>query len=328
MEIAGLVVGIAGLAAVFETGCEIWLTVAKASQYGESVANALSKLKMEFFKFHAWFVVLERLSADPRARSSRLEADSSSFTSSNLKIVRQLQEQCQSPIYNAASNITRLLQQLQAILEKNGALDAQKAATATPEGKPTTSDAPADDLQTIAASTTGRYKAVAARLQKSTPFRKRVMHAAKPWAGADRAKIAEILDEITYWNRSLYELLPSNIRESVMVHGTAGYLLESTDENLAHVSATQDADAQSRVAVECARLVELRKRLRKSGGSGMPTNLRKSLDEMDKTKELADHLLDIVATPEPFSILRSVDGDECRCSPPMTIDTIKLILLQ
>lgn len=51
MEVAGLVVGIAGLAAVFETGCEIWLTVAKASQYGESVANALSKLEMEVFKF-------------------------------------------------------------------------------------------------------------------------------------------------------------------------------------------------------------------------------------------------------------------------------------
>ena len=58
MEVAGLVIGIAGLATVFETGCKIWLTVAKASQYGDNVANALSKLEMEFFKFQAWWVVL------------------------------------------------------------------------------------------------------------------------------------------------------------------------------------------------------------------------------------------------------------------------------
>ena len=38
MEVAGLVIGIAGLAAVFETRCEIWLRVTKASQCGESVA--------------------------------------------------------------------------------------------------------------------------------------------------------------------------------------------------------------------------------------------------------------------------------------------------
>lgn len=45
--------------------------VIKAFQYGESVANALSKLEMEFFKFQAWWVVLERIAADPRKQTPR-----------------------------------------------------------------------------------------------------------------------------------------------------------------------------------------------------------------------------------------------------------------
>jgi hypothetical protein len=326
MEVAGLVVGIAGLAAVFETGCEIWLTVAKASQYGESVANALSKLEMEVFKFQAWWVVLERMAADPRKQAphSGRVAKASSMSSSNLNLTRQLRESCKHPILNAATAIQRLLEQLQDILEKNGALEARDAAANLPKDKPAMSEPAKQGLASSFIAAESRHKALVNRLQGSTPFRKRVLHGARPWAGADKDKIDGILDSITYWNRSLYEILPSNIRESVMIHGMAGYLLESTDDKIEDISITKEVNAQNRVAVECARLVELRKQLRMSGDKTMSTHLRKNLDDMRKTRELSEQLTHITSAEEPFSILRSGEADDCKLTLPFDIVSCKL----
>ena len=310
MEVAGLVIGIAGLAAVFETGCEIWLTVAKASQYGENVANALSKSEMEFYKFQAWWVVLEQMAAEPRKQTPH----SSRVGFSNLSHNQQLHENRGHPIFNAATAIQRLLEQLQVILEENGAL-----AVSLPEDKSVTSELAEPDLRTRIIATKGGHKALVNRLQRSTPFRKRVLHGARPWAGADKEKIDEILNNITYWNRSLYEILPSNIRESVMVHGMVGYLLESTDDKIEDISITKEVNAQSRMAVECARLVELRKQLRMPGDQKISEHLQKNLDDIRKTRELSRELTHITTTENPFSMLQSSKADDCKLTLPFFI---------
>lgn len=319
MEIAGLVIGIAGLAAVFETGCDIWLTVTKADRYGESVANALSKLEMEFFKFQAWWVVLERLAADPRHRSaqSRRRIEESIMPSKKAQLLRQLCEQRDNPIIIAARNIQRLLEKLQAILQRNGSLVLLEGVNAGDEDKNSAKGPESQErgLSARAASSTKRHEALVARLQKSTPFRKRILHGAKPWAGADQIEISNILDEIIYWNRSLYEILPSNIRESVMAQGMAGYLLEPEDEdnNIRDLSAVQDVDAQSRVAVECAKLVDLRNRLRTSSRSpaaAMAHPLHNSLDEMQR-KGFADQLPDHVGGANTFSVVTDPASNAC-----------------
>ena len=317
MEVAGLVVGIAGLAAVFETGCTIWLTISHASKYGRSVANALSKLEMEFFKFQAWWIVLDRLVADPRNRARR---DGPAPMPSS-KLLKELQRSAEHPVTNAAQNIVRLLGELQDILSNNGALDTAAQVRTGHEPLPASDDKPVSSLLARAEGAKTRHAALAKKLRKSTPFFTRVIHGAKPWDGADEEKIEKILQDINYWNQSLYDILPFNIRESVLAHGMAGYLLDS-EEDVLNLSEVDKGKAQTAVAVECARLVELRKRVKLSPGQNGTQNLLSALDDMRKTKGFAGKLPREVDMQHPFSVLKyTTNGDG-----EITLKTCEVIL--
>lgn len=61
MDVAGLVVGLSGLVAVFETSCKVWRTIRAASGFGDDVADSIRKLEMEFFRFYTWWDVLRSL---------------------------------------------------------------------------------------------------------------------------------------------------------------------------------------------------------------------------------------------------------------------------
>lgn len=315
MEIAGLVVGFAGLASVFETSCSIWSTIAKAADYGQSVANALSKLEMEFFKFQAWWVVLDKLAADPRTKSRSAE---NALLLPSKDLIRKLQSDCGHPLTNAAKSILRILEQLQEILKKNGALELTARASHEYQQEAALASQSSDhDLAMMSRKAASRDRILSTRLQKSTPFFRRVIHAARPWKEPDKARIAELLQDFGYWNRNLYETLPSNIRESVLVYGMAGYLLDSTDE-LPGLLSVKDVDAQGRVVVECAKLVELRKRMRLSPGHAIGPGLQSSLEHMKKNEWFAGRLPEKLKADELFSQLTCRPSEDCK--PAQSID--------
>lgn len=61
MEAAGFVIGLAGLISVFDKACEIWRAIGAAKDFGEDVEGSIRKLEIEFFRFHSWWIVIERL---------------------------------------------------------------------------------------------------------------------------------------------------------------------------------------------------------------------------------------------------------------------------
>ena len=256
LELPGFVVGLSGLLAVFDKACVIWRTIAQAQEYGDDVARTMSKIEMEFFKFQAWWTVMDSLTMGPRAQAQ------SAPSLARSPLLEQLQNAAGNPLVLASQSILTLLEELEKILVRNNiitvSVKSSHSSTASTVRAPST-----DDLTTLTKARAIRQKRQAKDLQESTSWFRCLKFDATPWKDAsDKVRIEKIHSDFRYWNDNLYGVLPGNIRESVLQQGIAGFILDLEENAISiseNMSATQDSKS---LVLEYANLLALKQQLR------------------------------------------------------------------
>jgi hypothetical protein len=222
LAIPGFIIGLNGLAAIFDKSCLVWKTIAQAQDFGEDVADWMRKLEMEFFRFQTWWTALEHLATNSMSNSeSSNRRGETSLSSSESPLVVQLRDRdFEHPITRAAASVYKLLEEIEAILRENGvlAISQQQPSPAQPEAA------------LSADFSKQRQIAFAKDLLQKTPWVKRYKHDARPWKASDKSALESKLTDIIYWNQSLHDILPQNIRDSVLHQGISGYILQDEDE--------------------------------------------------------------------------------------------------
>jgi len=61
MEVAAFVIGLSGVIAVVDKACQVWRAIGAAKDFGDDVGGSIRKLEIEFFRFHSWWRVVEKL---------------------------------------------------------------------------------------------------------------------------------------------------------------------------------------------------------------------------------------------------------------------------
>ncbi|USP75915.1 hypothetical protein yc1106_03189 [Curvularia clavata] len=258
LEIPAFIVGLSGLAAVFDKSCAIWRTIREAENFGEDVADRLRILEMEIFRFQTWWEALEKLAVqNPPVKSKTIPS-----TLLGSILANQLRDNLEHPITNAASQISKLLNDVQTILIDQGVLRATVGSqlfNAQAAQNPKTLD---EDLE----NSHSRRRKLAKDLMTSISWWKRVQYDAKPWDESVKSALASKLQDIAYWNRALYDILPSRTRDSILSQGISAYILSDPQEASSVSKLKQD------VVSETAKLLVSRRQL--LGKSGDPPNTK------------------------------------------------------
>ncbi|RYP80977.1 hypothetical protein DL769_002194 [Monosporascus sp. CRB-8-3] len=261
LEIPAFIVGLSGLAAVFDKSCAIWRAIREAENFGEDVADRLRILEMEFFRFQTWWEALEKLAVqNPPVRSKTIP---STFLGSAL--ANQLRDNLEHPITNAASQISKLLGDVQTILIDQGVLRVtagSQPSNAQASQNPKTLNEDTENSQS-------RRRKLAKDLMNSISWWKRVKYDAKPWDESAKSALVSKLQDIAYWNRALYDILPSGTRDSVLSQGISAYILSDPQEANSLSKLKQD------VVSETAKLLVSRKQL--LGKSADPPDIKQRL---------------------------------------------------
>ncbi|KAF9771901.1 hypothetical protein IL306_010426 [Fusarium sp. DS 682] len=181
--------------------------------------SSLGKLEMEFFRFQTWWTALEHLAITNKSSHSILNVP---LQSSPLQVT--LDKQFGRPIIDAATSVLRLLEKIEAILQRNGVLVIMKAElVVTDHGA---------ELGEETTKARQRLKRFANELLKHTPWTTRIKHSTSPWKeDSDKITLDDALESIIYCNNTLYSILPQNIRDSILELGIAGYALDSPNIN-------------------------------------------------------------------------------------------------
>lgn len=209
LELPAFVVGTSGLIVVFEKSFAVWRTVRAAHGFGEDVANILSMLEMEFFRFQTWWTALQHLAL------ARKSPQHPATTAQSSVLQASLQSNMCQPIIGAAERVLEILEDVEALLRDNGVLSSL-------EQRPV----PPTQTAVSVAYLRSRQEKFADELKKKTPWHKRLLHNMDLWKNeSDKALLKSKLDDIIYWNESLYSILPQNLRDSILEIGIAGYVL-------------------------------------------------------------------------------------------------------
>lgn len=265
LEVPAFLVGLSGLVTVFEKGFEAWRVIAKASDFGEDVAEFMSKLEMEFFRFQTWWTAWEQLSL-----TQSLSKPSLNMPQQGSALILTLDERSGKPVIDAASNVLNQLSKIEGVLLRNGILATMKIQPPDP----------ALDLsfENEIKRSRERLKRFAKDLMQHTPWTTRIKHGAKPWsASSDKATLDASLDSIIYWNNALYSLLPRDLGNSIREFGIAGYAL-STSENILDI--TRLSNDRNLVLSQSAKLLQLRQHFKDGAKNNGP--LEDMLARMEK----------------------------------------------
>ncbi|ORY06679.1 hypothetical protein BCR34DRAFT_590564 [Clohesyomyces aquaticus] len=218
---------------------------------------------MEFFRFQTWWEALEKLAIQNPPHKPK----PTSATLMNSALTVYLQTNLEHPITNAVSHILKPLGDVQEILAKEGVLrvmgGSQPPNTQAPQ-RPNTLSESTDESHS-------RRRQFAQDLMRSVSWWKRVKHDAQPWDESPKSALASKLQEITYWNRTLYEILPTSIRDSVLHQGISAYVLSDPQEAVSLSRLQQDVS-------ETAKLMVSRKQM--LGQIADPPDIEKRLAEV------------------------------------------------
>lgn len=96
MDVAGLAVGLTGLATFFEAACGVWRAIRTASGFGVDIVDSIRRLEMEFFRFHTWWNVLQSLELRkvPTASPINNEGEKYAFLLTLLMLVNLANSSC------------------------------------------------------------------------------------------------------------------------------------------------------------------------------------------------------------------------------------------
>ncbi|KAM0259915.1 hypothetical protein ACHAPA_010522 [Fusarium lateritium] len=230
LEIPAFAVGLSGLIAVFEKGFEVWRVIAKASDFGDDVADWMCKLEMEFFRFQTWWTALEHLSIKKNIFQSPLGVPQPTST-----LQTTLDQSFGTPVIHAANGVLKQLQKIEDVLQRNGVLAITRAQPPNPTENRDFNDEMDKSRQ--------RLKQFAKDLMKHTAWTTQVKHGTKPWSvDSDKTILDTSLQDIIYWNKTLYSILPQSLKDNILEFGIAGYALSSPEniQDIARLSNDRD----------------------------------------------------------------------------------------
>jgi hypothetical protein len=187
---------------------------------------------MEFLRFQTWWTAFEKLAAQvfglplclhwrqkslmrilhAEARSGNLAVQSSFAKSTlGLPLLTELRKTFEHPIVNAATSIEKLVGGVEEILRGEGVLTVIQSLNAQKNPCQTAPKLLRDHID----NSCSKQHRFASDLMSSISWWKKLKHNATPWQDSSKSMLERKLQEISYWNRSLYDILPHNVRDSV-----------------------------------------------------------------------------------------------------------------
>lgn len=129
-------------------------------------------------------------------------------------------------------------------------------------------------------------------------------HDATPWKPSNKERLEKKLEEMVYWNNILYNILPLELKNSILRQGISGYMLADPGE--AKFLSELDNSALS----QQAKLLEAYQKLKIIG-----SNVSNMVDEV-RSRLIDLSTLDPVRLEDdqPFSIVRSSNDPSGKCS--------------
>ncbi|KAF4428923.1 hypothetical protein F53441_14036 [Fusarium austroafricanum] len=225
LETSPFITGLSDLIAVPEKGFEVWRVIQKADDFGDDFAHWMCKLEMEFFRFQTWWTALEHLAITQKSSKSLLNMP---LQTSPLQAM--LDKQFGKPIIYAATNVLKLFEKIEEVLQRNGMLVVMQAQPVDPKLSV--------DLGEEATKARQRLKRFATELFRHTSWTTPIKHSTSPWKeDSDETTMNDSLESIIYWNDTLYSLLPQTIKDGILELGIASYALDSdSSKDIANLS--------------------------------------------------------------------------------------------
>lgn len=256
MDAASFAISIIGL---YNDVCRIWKTISEAKGFGDDIADFLARLEMQFFKYDMWW----RYANKAIVTSQGPDLGTSLQTNTPTTLQEQQRYGSGKPIEDAAIATLKLLEDIQKVLEQYKILqigtqiDQQQQQSLN--NNHAARQVPISKLQESTIQAAMHHKALVASLQRKTPWHKRVLAGSAPWKTADKDKLEEKLAKFTAWNVNLYNLLPSEVRDSVLRQGLGAYLLESGEIDTKQINKLlQSRDECEREVGNSAHLLRMR----------------------------------------------------------------------
>lgn len=255
LEIPAFVIGLAGLTGVYDKICLIWKTLAQAANYGDDIADILTQVEMEYFRFEMWWSAMADL-----VKGTKGSQQKAGTAAPNGSLFALMQESMSSQFLSTVTQIQTGFEKIEQILKKNGSLSTLNELAK----KPPLSTSPGA-LSTPVERTQESRRTRARELLKNTSFTRRVIHSAKPWGDADKDELEKEAQKLRNWNNQLYSILPQRLRDVILEQGISGYLLHDTRAATA-ISSLGSTSA----VIKTANLVLLRGQTSQAAGHDRP----------------------------------------------------------
>ena len=136
------------------------------------------------------------------------------------------------------------------------------------------------------------------QLMSTIPWRNRVKYDATPWRVSDKQRLEGKLQDMVYWNDKLYDMLPHELRDSILRQGLSSFMLSDPKE----------AKSLSRLGYaalsEQAGFMEVYRQLMADNSITSPTpdEMRQRLIDIERFELVGGNY------GESFSIMRSPTG--------------------
>ncbi|KAK3899697.1 hypothetical protein C8A05DRAFT_36673 [Staphylotrichum tortipilum] len=298
LEIPAFVIGLAGVTGAYDKVCLIWKTLAQAANYGDDVAQILTQVEMEYFRFEMWWSAMADLVKE--TKGSQQKARTAAPKGSLFAL---MQESMSSQFLGAVTQIQTGFEKIEQILKKNGSLATLNELAKNPP-PPTSTGALSTPVERIRESRRRRAR----RLLKNTSFTRRVIHSAKPWGDADKNELEKEAQKLRSGNDQLYSILPQRLRDVILEQGISGYLLHDAP------AATAVSSLGSTSAVtKTANLVLLRGQTSQAAGHDRP-----AINVMAEEIREASNVRRISASTPPLSGPVDTVWSSSHYTPPPT----------
>ncbi|KAK5635652.1 hypothetical protein RRF57_011364 [Xylaria bambusicola] len=233
METAGLIIGLSGVIAVVEKSLETWQSLAATREFGSDLAAIAAKLSMEYYRFSSW------------ARASGALSIPASLRQVPKVSHQSVGNLTRAPVEDAVAQIASTLEDISKLTAKytlvntiginSGDRSNTDVHISTPSlalGLSTTLPLSGVQHNPGVISKIIQQKDAADNWNRETSFRLRFTFGSKPWGSANKHALDEKINNLSYWNDRLENLLPRAVKESLINQGLPAHVLADEDKNI------------------------------------------------------------------------------------------------
>ncbi|KAI0439046.1 prion-inhibition and propagation-domain-containing protein [Xylaria telfairii] len=222
METAGFIVGLSGVITVVEKSLERWQSLAATREFGSDLTAIVAKLSMEYYRFSSW----ARISGALQMPASSKQKPGANHQSVGNPIG--------APIEDVVAQVALILEDIRALTAKYTSSEAFgiNSGSGSKTSSRISTPSLALGLNTTLPLSGVQHNPGVDTFNRETSFRLRFTFSSKPWGSAKKHTLEEKVNQLSYWNDRLENLLPHAVRDSLTNQGLCAHVLIDEDKNI------------------------------------------------------------------------------------------------